>query len=174
MVHTSHDFVSLDINREERKGKEKEKRDKIKRRGERERTKNRHFLAGKHNGGDFPASLCGGEGDERWSAERRKQEGNNEEEDGERDGGGGGEEAVGTTTAAIGEVRGVAGIFERQRVHLGSLPVRMVGEGCVVQRLRVAQRNPKRLDVSDSISIPFFSTFDFSVFFFCKREEQCV
>jgi len=43
---------------------------------------------------------------------------------------------------AIGEVRGVADVPERQRVHLGSLPVGMVREGGVVERLHVAQRNP--------------------------------
>ena len=51
---------------------------------------------------------------------------------------------------AIGEVRGAAGVPARQRVHPRLLPLRVAGEGCVVERLRVAQRNPKRLDVSDS------------------------
>lgn len=47
----------------------------------------------------------------------------------------------------IGEVSGLARLLERQWIHIGLLQMWMVIEGCSLQLVFLAQRNPKHLDV---------------------------
>lgn len=61
---------------------------------------------------------------------------------------------------AIGEVRGAAGVLKGQRVHIGLLPLRVAREGSLVEHPRMAQRNPKHLDVRDRFNS---TTLSFSI-----------
>lgn len=102
-------------------------------------------LAGKRTVCYFPASV------EERSPEKREKEKNGEK--------------------AIGEVRGVADVPERQRVHPGSLPVGMVRQGGIVERLHVAQRNPQRLDVRNFVRL-FVSALFFR-FLLLRSQHVC-